>query len=265
MASGEFGPIVQSLRPIIFFVVKKLIYMVFCLGVNQWHFDAAKGDGVGQVQRASYMRQYCVWWFHIQSAICIVLAAMNSKEWLDVFQFWLVYLLSFSRRIVAFSRWRSGKYVCLDSFLDRYRQRYLYGKTKLTVVGSMNLREFRGYEICVMGLTVQIVYTAFILFYPFAMLVLGKDATVSRMVYPYEHSFHAMLILAFADFIQDRLIFTWIKKETGCSYSYFFGQPVFSWITLTLAVNISTQMWCLKEFVILGWVLKLEGIGAFKE
>jgi len=265
MATGDLGPvigpIVQTLRPIIFFVVKKLIYYIFCFGVNQWHFDVLDGDNIAQVQRAAYMRQYTVWWFHIHSAIAIALAAMNSKEWIDVLMFWVVYLLSFMQRIVAFSRYGAGK--CAR--LDKYRHSYLYGKRKLTVVGSMDVREFRGYELCVIGLTVQIVYTAFILFYPFAMFVLGEDATVSRMVYPYEHSFQAMLILALADLIQDRVIFTWIKKETGCSYSYFFGQPVFSWITLTLTVNISLQMWCLEEFAKLGWVLEADGKGAFKD
>lgn len=101
-------------------------------------------------------------------------------------------------------------------------------------------------------------------FYPYCYYVLGPEHIMTRFWYPYEHSVYGLLILWVTDFLQDLFLVDYIYKATGCSYSYFLGRPVFSYVNKTLIINAFVLGWAVLEFSRLAYIFDHFELGEFK-
>jgi len=99
IATGEFGSLLKDLRPILFIIVKKTAYTI-----NIWAMNNLE-EPVGN---AAYLRQYSIWWIHLQIAMANCLAAANCESWTAFFLFWAVDLVAFVGRVFVFAEDNSG-------------------------------------------------------------------------------------------------------------------------------------------------------------
>jgi len=108
IATGEWGDWLKTLRPIVFIAVKKLCYTVNIWGLN--HLEEPVGN-------AAYLRQYGMWWIHIQIAMANCLAAANCEDWMAFLFFWGIDLIAFVARLFVFGEFGEDeetwlKWVC---------------------------------------------------------------------------------------------------------------------------------------------------------
>jgi len=168
VARGEFGETWQLLRPVIFFIIKRAFYLLFSLMINKLtELASPSNKPEREIENAGYLRQYSPWWQYMCFALGTGLAVCNSTDWRSWGMFVAADFFAFGLRVFAFSKWGEG-----NEWVDWYRASLLLGKP--VAVGKMDPQELHGWDMILQGITVQVVYTAYLLVYGSYWLVHGS-------------------------------------------------------------------------------------------
>jgi len=276
IATGEWGSGLQRFRAPIFFVFKRVVYLTACFAVRFFKEP---------VLVAGRIRQLIPWSLHILLGIVTPMFAMNASSWMALFEFIVFDCLALLLRFFAFSEIGDGIYV-VKRIKDVLRFQ------KMSTVSEMKLRELRGWELIVESVAMQIIYLALLMFYVFAHVFLNhhddqqthgngahgngeshagtKNYTnssynvVYRFWFPYEHSFPGLLILLAVDLMQDLAVRHYVVKETGCSFNFLMGQPVFSYMTKVSMLCVGSGSFTASLVSQFAYVFEKEGLGVFK-
>jgi len=228
IATGEAGELLQDWRMAIFFVCKRISYLLVCVCVSFFEEPPMV---------AGRIRQLIPWTLHICLGLATPIIAMNAKDWWALGQFVFFDCLAFALRVFGFSD-------LLDENFIIKKVKLVLRFQKMPIISGMNLQELRGWELICESVSMQIIYFALFMFYIFSHVFLNAGSfagdsdcpardyhVVYRFWFPYSHSLPGLVILLVVDYVQDVTVRHYVVRKTGCSFSLMMGQPVLSYTT----------------------------------
>jgi len=147
ISHGTWGTLLQTLRPMIFFALKRIGYLSYVWCQNNLE---------GPDENIGYVRQYIGPWIQIVSGVGTCLTAMNCLDWQGFASFWVCDMVAFGNRVFVFSDVGEN-----NVWLAKYRESMKWGKPK--TVGKMKQRELLGYDLIMEGVTLQVSYMMLLL------------------------------------------------------------------------------------------------------
>jgi len=100
-------------------------------------------------------------------------------------------------------------------------------------------------------------------FAPYAYFVLGESHPVTRLWFPYKDSLLFVAIFGVTGFVQDLFLIRFVMRQTDCSYSYFFGRPLFSWPTFRIVWSLSAMTIISSYITHQAYAFEQEKVGTF--